>query len=263
MAFAYYGGKYSHLNWLLPLLPECKHFVEPYGGSAAVLLNRAPSGIETFNDLEGDVVNFFQVLRERTEDLVNLIQLTPHSRAEFKLALEPTEDTLERARRFYVLIRQSRNARLKQLSSHSWSYTVNPHSGRSLSVQRWWSRLSELEQVAERLRNVQLEQEDAHSVILRYDSPNTLFYADPPYLAGGGYKLEMGEEEHAKLAQLLNSIQGRVALSAQEDSRLDEWYKGWRVERSTTTSGRSANHANGYSNKGKVAKVQELLLCNW
>ncbi|MGH7226409.1 MAG: DNA adenine methylase, partial [Gemmataceae bacterium] len=62
--FGWYGGKFSHLAWLLPLLPKCHHYCEPFAGSAAVLLNRPPSPIETYNDLDGEVVNFFRVLRE-------------------------------------------------------------------------------------------------------------------------------------------------------------------------------------------------------
>src|SRR5262249_11646848 len=103
IAFGWYGGKYSHLGWLLPLLPETHHYCEPYGGSAAVLLNRSPASVETYNDLDGDVVHFFRVLREQKEQLIETIGLTPFSREEFFDALEinATDLTpLERARRF-------------------------------------------------------------------------------------------------------------------------------------------------------------------
>ncbi len=80
IAFGWYGGKYSHLDWLLPLLPECHHYCEPFGGSAAVLLNRDPAPVETYNDIDGDVVNFFRVLRERKDELLYSIGMTPFSR---------------------------------------------------------------------------------------------------------------------------------------------------------------------------------------
>jgi len=80
IAFGWYGGKYSHLDWLLPLLPACHHYVEPFAGSAAVLLNREPSPVETYNDIDGEVTNFFRVLRDRKEKLVEQIGLTPFSR---------------------------------------------------------------------------------------------------------------------------------------------------------------------------------------
>src|ERR1700675_68326 len=67
--FGYYGGKFSHLDWLLPLLPECHHYCEPFAGSGAVLLNRLPSPVETYNDVDGEGVNFFRVLREEKERL--------------------------------------------------------------------------------------------------------------------------------------------------------------------------------------------------
>src|SRR5215210_3372286 len=86
--FGWYGGKFSHLDWLLLLLPECHHYCEPFAGSAAVLLNRPPSPVETYNALDGEVVNFFRVLRDRGEDLARTIGLTPVSREEFSIACD-------------------------------------------------------------------------------------------------------------------------------------------------------------------------------
>src|SRR5690606_31014690 len=92
IAFGWYGGKYSHIDWLLPLLPETQHYCEPFGGSAAVLVNRKPSPVETYNDIDGELVNFFRVLREDKDKLLEVIGLTPFSREEFELAIqEPTK----------------------------------------------------------------------------------------------------------------------------------------------------------------------------
>ncbi|MEO6188223.1 MAG: DNA adenine methylase, partial [Ginsengibacter sp.] len=104
IAFGWYGGKFSHLDWLLPLLPDCLHYCEPFAGSGAVLLNRAPSPVETYNDIDGEVVNFFKVLRQEKEKLIEQIALTPFSREEFAIAcgLDPDLSQLERARRFYI-----------------------------------------------------------------------------------------------------------------------------------------------------------------
>src|ERR1700680_3894020 len=85
--FGWYGGKFSHLGWLLPLLPECYHYCEPFAGSAAVLLNREPSPVETYNDVDGEVVNFFKVLRDEREALIQAIAFTPFSREEFAIAV--------------------------------------------------------------------------------------------------------------------------------------------------------------------------------
>src|SRR5437763_7567247 len=86
LAFGWYGGKFSHLDWLLPLLPACHHYCEPFAGSAAILLNRPPSPVETYNDLDGEVVNFFRVLRTEKDKLIEAIALTPFSREEFSIA---------------------------------------------------------------------------------------------------------------------------------------------------------------------------------
>ncbi len=103
IAFGWYGGKYSHLEWLLPLLPKATHYCEPFGGSSAVLLNREPSPVETYNDIDGEVVNFFRVLRDRKDELIQAIGLTPFAREEFRVAIAEEEEglsSLERARRF-------------------------------------------------------------------------------------------------------------------------------------------------------------------
>ncbi|MCA9913402.1 MAG: DNA adenine methylase, partial [Anaerolineae bacterium] len=91
IAFGWYGGKYSHLDWLLPLLPGTKHYCEPFGGSAAVLLNRKPAQVETYNDIDGELITFFRVLREDKEALLEAIGLTPFSREEFELAIQPPQ----------------------------------------------------------------------------------------------------------------------------------------------------------------------------
>ncbi len=109
--FGWYGGKFSHLGWLLPLLPECHHYCEPFGGSGAVLLNRPPSPVETYNDIYGEVVNFFRVLRDKTDELLKAIALTPFSREEFYKAIYEDIERLsdvERARRFLIRARQAR-----------------------------------------------------------------------------------------------------------------------------------------------------------
>jgi DNA adenine methylase len=108
IAFGWYGGKFNRLNWLLPLLPPATHYCEPFAGSGAVLLNRQPSPVETYNDLDGEVVNFFRVLRDRQEELIKSIGLTPFAREELRIATEEPLDNLselERARRFFFRVR--------------------------------------------------------------------------------------------------------------------------------------------------------------
>jgi hypothetical protein len=94
IAFGWYGGKFSHLGWLLDHLPDCHHYCEPFAGSAAVLLNRAPAPVETYNDIDGEVTNFFRVLRDETDELLKAIALTPFSREEFYRAVSEEETGL-------------------------------------------------------------------------------------------------------------------------------------------------------------------------
>lgn len=172
--FGWYGGKFSHLEWLLPLLPKCHHYCEPFAGSAAVLLNRPPSSIETYNDLDGEVCHFFRVLREQKESLVEAIGLTPFSREEFALAcvLDPSVSPLERARRFYVRARQVRTGLAQAATLGRWANCKNTsRAGMSGVISRWLGGVSMLPEIAARLLRVQIENRPALNVIRLYDSP--------------------------------------------------------------------------------------------
>ncbi len=174
IAFGWYGGKYSHLDWLLPLLPKTTHYCEPFGGSAAVLINREPSPLETYNDVHGEVVNFFRVLREQKDALVEAIGLTPFSRAEFEAAIKESPEgltELERARRFYVLARQVRTGLAQKASSGRWAHCLlTSRAGMAGAVSRWLGAVEDLPLIAQRLLRVQIENEPAVEVIKRYDS---------------------------------------------------------------------------------------------
>lgn len=221
IAFGWYGGKYSHLDWLLPLLPKCHHFCEPYGGSAAVLLNREPSPVETYNDIDGEVANFFRVLRNQKDELIEAIGLTPFSREEFSIACEidPDINALERARRFYVRARQVRTGLAQKASLGRWANCKNTsRSGMSGVISRWLGGLEALPEIAERLLRVQIENRTAIEVIKLYDAPETLFYCDPPYVHdtrgdNQAYEYEMSDGEHRELSLILNKVKGKVALS--------------------------------------------------
>ena len=219
--FGWYGGKFSHLDWLLPLLPRCHHYCEPFAGSGAVLLNRTPSMIETYNDLDGEVVNFFNVLRNNKENLIEAIGLTPFSREEFAKACELDSNltSFERARRFYVRARQVRTGLAQTASIGRWANCKNTsRRGMSGVISRWFGGVTALPEIAERLLRVQIENRPAVEAIKLYDSPKTLFYCDPPYIHSTrgdskSYSNEMSDTEHKKLAKVLNSVEGLVAIS--------------------------------------------------
>lgn len=238
IAFGWYGGKFSHLDWLLPLLPDAQHFCEPFGGSAAVLINRPPAPVETYNDLDGEVVNFFRVLREQKDALIEAIGLTPFSREEFERAIsESTRELsdLERARRFYIRARQVRTGLAQTASSGRWAHCrLTSRAGMAGAVSRWLGAVEALPEIAQRLLRVQIENAPAVEVIERYDSEETLFYCDPPYphAARGdsnAYGYEMTDDQHRELANVLHHVQGKVALSGYRCDLLDELYGDWQA----------------------------------
>lgn len=261
IAFGWYGGKFSHLSWLLPLLPPTQHYCEPFGGSAAVLLNRDPSPVETYNDLDGEVVNFFRVLRDDKERLIEAIGLTPFAREEFALAISSAAgdvSDLERARRFYVRARQVRTGLAQTASIGRWANCLNTsRAGMSGAVSRWLGAVDDLPAIAERLLRVQIENDSAVAIIRRYDSVDTLFYCDPPYPHetrgdSKAYAHEMTDEQHQALSVVLNNVQAKVAVSTYRSSFTDTLYRGWhRVD-----AGARTIHS--------VKKLrQEVVYCNY
>lgn len=240
IAFGWYGGKYSHLEWLLPLLPKTHHYCEPFGGSAAVLLNREPAPVETYNDIDGEVVNFFRVLREQKDELIYAIGMTPFSREEFVRAIETNGNghnlsDLERARLFFVRARQVRTGLAQTASVGRWANCLKTsRAGMAGAVSRWLGSVEGLEWIASRLLRVQFENDNAVEVIKRYDSPDTLFYCDPPYPhdARGdskAYQFEMTDQEHIELHRVLSQVEGKVAISSYHCELMDELYSDWYV----------------------------------
>lgn len=243
IAFGWYGGKYSHLGWLLPLLPPATHYCEPFGGSAAVLLNRPPAPVETYNDLDSEVVNFFRVLRDQQDDLIRAIGLTPFAREELRVATQEDPENLsdlERARRFFVRARQVRTGLAQTASEGRWAHCLlTSRAGMGGAVSRWLGSVEGLSEIVQRLLRVQIENASALKVIRRYDSPETLFYCDPPYVHGTrgdakAYGFEMTDPEHEELARLLLRVRGKVAISGYASSLYEDLYAGWtRVEAPT------------------------------
>ena len=238
IAFGWYGGKFSHLDWLLPLLPTCHHYCEPFSGSAAVLINRAPSPVETYNDIDGDVVNFFKALRDNHEELIRGISLTPFSREEYYIAINGDEENLssvERARRFYIRARQTRTGLAQTASLGRWANCKDTsRAGMSGVVSRWLGGVEALDDIAQRLLRVQIENRPAVDVMRLYDSPTTLFYCDPPYLHAArgdskAYGFEMNEDEHRAFAEVADSCQGKVAVSGYDHPLMNELFpaKRW------------------------------------
>lgn len=236
----YFGSKWQLADWIVAQMPPHCSYVEPFCGSAAVFFRKPPSGLEVLNDLNSDVVNFFTLLRDQTESLVRLIDLTPFSREEYERSFEVHEDPLERARRFYV--------RSWQGFRGGGTYDPKGWSHRTLDTTRSntrdWSRLDGLFLGARRLKDAQIEHRDALELLERYDSPDTLFYIDPPYVISSRsrsekkYIYEMDDSDHRTLSAALHALKGMVLLSGYDSRLYRELYGDWLVTRkSNTTNG--------------------------
>jgi DNA adenine methylase len=180
-------------------MPPHHVYLEPYAGSCAILLNKPESKLETINDIDGNVVNFFKVLRNHPEELARAVNLTPWARDEFIATREDIDDPLERARRFAVACWMGRGSRISGSKTgfrRSTSGKEGSHSARQ------WDRVPDrLIDAANRLKCVQIENRDALQLIQEHNLPECLIYADPPYIGDGRtckneYKYEMTEADH-------------------------------------------------------------------
>lgn len=238
-ALRYYGGKWRIAPWIISHFPEHICYVEPYAGGGSVILRKPPAVNEVLNDIDGDVIAFFDVLRRRPEELISSIQLTPFARSEVERAYEPCADEIERARRFYVKAWQARGGPRAQWRT-GWRFQKNDSRGkRSIDD---WNETSHLWTIVYRLKQIQIECDDAITIIKRYDSQHTLFYLDPPYPAGvrgkrwssKAYAYEMSDDDHRALSQVLHKITGMAIISGYDCELYRELYADWTFDRKMT-----------------------------
>lgn len=238
-ALRYYGGKWRLAPWIISHFPPHQNYVEPCGGAASVLLQKPRSPLETYNDLDGNVVNFFRVLRDQPDELIRKIRLTPWARAEYELSLEPCEDVVERARRFFVAHWMSIGGGGKSADGPgSWRYVRN-YKATSAELYHGGLMIA-----AERFYKVQIERLPALEVIARYDHIYGLIYFDPPYVAEershpDEYHLEWTDTDHEAAADLLRQCVGYVIVSGYACDLYRDLYEahGWkRVDKEAQTN---------------------------
>ncbi|MZF56911.1 DNA adenine methylase [Streptomyces sp. SID5594] len=237
----YFGAKGRTAPWITSLLPPHQHYVEPYCGGLSVLLAKQPAAMETVNDLDGELMTFWRVLRDRPAELVRACALTPHSRAELAAAHEPVDpgDDLELARRIWCRLAQGRAGTLRNTG---WRHYIDP-AGSGTSMPGYMAAyVDRLAAAAERLRRVSLESMPALDLIAKYGAhPDVLLYVDPPYLGTtrpwSNYRIEMKTEgEHRELAAALANCKAAVVLSGYDSPLYDELYAGWhRADHQTMT----------------------------
>lgn len=233
MALPWYGGKYSHLQWLLPLINvPALHFVDVFGGSGAVILNIEPYKIETYNDINGDVVHFFRMLRERGDELIRQLELTPYSRQEQKEngPLDCELPELERARRFAVRILQSFASGANKAG---WSYSVEAaRREMSLNVSSWLANIAGLHDAVCRLKTIQIENLPWQEIFKRYGRPEMMLYCDPPYLPEtrttlNTYAHEMTTEQHVEFLGAAMQCEAHIAISGYRSDLYETHLAGW------------------------------------
>jgi DNA adenine methylase len=238
----WHGGKWLLAPWIISHLPPHRVYVEPFGGAGSVLMRKAPSYAEIWNDLDRDVVNLFRVLRsERAHDLVEALRLTPFARDEFAEAYQPTDCDVERARRLVI-----RSIMGFGSNGHNRKTGFRANSNRSGTTPShdWVNYPESLMRVIERLRGVTVENRAAIDVMAQHDGPDTVHFVDPPYVSstrsdtGHDYAHEMSDADHEALLAFLRGLKGRVVLSGYPSALYDNALAGWRrVDRVTLADG--------------------------
>lgn len=221
-AIPYYGGKQSQAAWILDVMKryEYKTYVEPFGGSGAILFAKEPSRVEIYNDVYSDVVTLYQVLRDERsyKQLVRFLDSTPYSRELFEeskrmLAVEKMSP-VERSGHFFTALYQS----YAKTIYGGWS---SPGESNRKMSQPYRNAIKHLPDVHERLKNVYIEHIDALECMKKYASDSSLIYVDPPYVSGTRkspkvYRHEYTDDQHDELVKVLLAIRGHKILSGYE-----------------------------------------------
>lgn len=225
----YPGAKNRIAPWICEYIPEHDVYLEPYFGSGAVFFNKPMVRIETLNDLDGNVVNYFKVVREKSRELGVQLEMTPYSRDEYYRACEydPEDSDIERARKFAVRCWMGFGcSNLYRNGFRSSQQSRSPHT-----TKEWISLPERLIKASERLKNAQIENLPAAELIKRYNTPDVFMYVDPPYLHGTRknylYRYEMEDGEHVELLKLLADHPGKILVSGYDNDLYNEMLSGW------------------------------------
>ena len=230
----YHGGKFRLASWILQHFPEHRVYVEPFGGAAGVLMQKPRSFAEVYNDLDGDIVNLFQVLQDarQRDQLTELLVLTPYARSEFERAFDETDDPIEQARR--TIIRAEMGFGSAGATKGRTGFRIDTKREYA-TAQHIWARFPDrIAAIGQRLAGVLIEQRPAIEVMHAHDTPDTLHFVDPPYMHGTRtigsnryYRHEMTDADHQQLLATLKTLQGMVVLSGYPSTEYDTALQGW------------------------------------
>lgn len=237
----YHGGKWMLAPWIIGHFPPHRCYVEPFGGGGSVLLRKPRSYAEVYNDLDGEIVNLFTVAREQGEQLAKLCELTPFARVEFAQSYQPSPDPLEQARR---TLARSFMGFGSNAHNKATGFRANSNRSGTTPSHDWMNYPDCLRITVQRLRGVVIENRDALVCMKQHDAPETLHYADPPYVFStrsdghGDYSHEMTDADHQTLASALRELTGMVVLSGYRCDLYDSLYAGWkRIDKHATADG--------------------------
>lgn len=237
----YHGGKWELAQWIIAHFPPHRIYVEPFAGGASVLLQKERSYAEVYNDLDGEVVNLFRVVRDRSADLIEVIERTPFSRDEYFGAFEKSDEPLEWARR--TVIRSHMGFAGTAIHGKTTGFRSFSMNSGSHPASQWRVLPEHVASIVERLQGVVIENRDAFEVISQQDTEETLFYVDPPYVKatrdkGSDYRFELNDTQHSTLLDALDGVRGMVVLSGYPSEMYDQRLSAWnRVEREALAEG--------------------------
>lgn len=240
----YLGGKWAIAPWILPHLPPHRVYVEPFGGAASILLRKERSPIEVYNDLDDEITTLFRVVQNpRTcQQLIRLLRRTPYSRPEFLAAFQGSQEPVIRAQRAIIRAYQSfHHSALFDPRKRTFADAMH-RTGTAAKSHHWATYPRSLVAVCRRLQGVIIEQRTAQDVIRAQDSPDTLFFVDPPYLpstrSAASYRHELNEQAHLALLEQLRQVAGLVVLAGYPSDLYDQVLADWvRVERPHRAAG--------------------------
>ncbi len=230
----YHGGKFRLAPWIMSFFPDHKTYVEPFGGAAGVLLQKPRSQSEVYNDLDGEIVNVFETLRdpEASARLQELLVLTPYSRSEFEHSYQPTDDPIEQARR--TLVRAHMGFGSAGATKGITGFRIDSAREYGTASHLWARYPEQIATFCKRLNDVIIENRPAAKVIENHDREDTLFFVDPPYRhdtrdsrSYDAYRHELTDDDHSELLQLLSSAEGMVILSGYDSDQYNDILKGW------------------------------------
>lgn len=221
------GGKWFLLKALIPLVPPHRTYVEVFGGGAYLLLNKPPSKVEVYNDIDGELVNLFLVVRDHPGEFIRHVASLPYSREVYERwqrAIKNGElrgSKIERAARFYFLIRSSFFGHVEK----GWRFAV-----KTAEANRIYNSIGEVEAIARRLQHVYIDHLDFRRCLRNWDREDTFFFLDPPYYDSTPYRRGLRPftlKDHIDLAAATRTLRGKWLLTYNDHPKIRELYTGY------------------------------------